>query len=269
MTQWKPTLVEDTARGIPKLNPTPLDEVATRGSDPWMYYARRDTHPSQPGWIYCKPSTPNDRAKFVRVGWVPLDQYGSFIYGQRGNTEVKDANGVMFGSSDENYRVFFQKGGAPVMPVDQVIAYGWHRQAPYANDDGTPMDFPQLAGLDIPEYQCLECNHAPYVATAHLRTHLLQTHQYSRIELNSYAQDSGVTWERRPNQHETPSTPAAAPAPTLTHVALLRLCCDECDFQTPADSKRPSQSLRMHQRKHASPVLAGVSEETTHGSTDL
>jgi|TARA_R110000824_G_scaffold10817_6_gene47363 hypothetical protein len=275
MTQWKPQYVPAAEQsGVPDLNPPPMETEGVRGSDPHIYMARRRSHPTQPGWIIPRDSTANQQAKYIKAGWEPLEQYGSFVYGQFGNDAVKDVNGVHFDSSKENYKVFFQRGGAPAMPVDQVIAYGWHLRPPYKG-----VVFPQLEGLNIPSFQCEECDHAPFVATTHLKIHLESTHNYTRMELTAYAKDIGISWERRVEEHEKPNLEKAEPFSSLGEITGPELneekpvseilSCDECDYQTNADHSRPSQALAMHQRKHASPapelVVAGVSEETTHG----
>jgi hypothetical protein len=252
MTDWRPKLVQNDQDGLPDLNAAPVQKAEQKGSDPWMYYARRANHPTEPGWIYTKDANSHHRAKYMKVGWVPLDQFGTFIYGQLGNDAIVDTNGNIFDSSRENYRVFFQNGGAAHMPVDQVISYGWHRRPPYRQ-----VTFPQLEGLTIPDFQCLECTHAPFVATAHLRTHLMQTHGYSRTELNVYAQDAGLTWERRVAEHEKASAKVPEAVADLTPTDPVPLTCDVCDWTTP-QGKKPIPSLRMHKRKHIeSPVLVG------------
>lgn len=268
MTQWKPKLIQDEQSGIPDLFPTETPAEGPRGSDPWMYYARRATHPTEPGWIFPRETTPNYRAKYMKAGWVPLDQFGTFVYGLWGNIAVQDVAGVHFDSSRENYRVFFQKNGAEHMPVDQVIAFGWHLDPPYKQ-----ITFPQLEGLEIPVFQCLDCNHAPFAASAHLRIHLLSTHNYSRTELNVYAEEAGLTWSRRHGDREiAPEAPVLPmPAIDLTPTTPTAMSCSECDFVTKSSSKRPKSSLRMHMRTHASPepelVAVGVSEETTQGGS--
>ncbi len=273
MTQWKPKFVPATEqRGLPDLNPPPLEVEGGGGTVPHIYYARRDTHPTQPGWIINRDSHPIQQAKYIKGGWTPREEFGSFVYGMFGNDQVKDANGVLFDSAKEPYRVFFQRGGAEHMPVDQVIAYGWHITPPYKG-----VKFPQVDNLDIPRFQCAECPHRPFVASIHLKTHLESTHKYTRMELIQYANDEDISWERRIEHHEqvaaAEAEPETFPDLNLSDDPVLEtetvLSCDDCDYTTPADSKQHKTALRMHRRIHASPepepVAAGVSEETTHG----
>ena len=99
----------------------------------------------------------------------------------------------------------------------------------------------------------MECDHAPFAATTHLRIHL-------RTELNVYAQDASLTWERRRGQHEVQAKPVEPPVVNLTPTVEPPLRCDECSYTTNPAKKQPAQALRMHKRTHVSPepVAAGV-----------
>ena len=234
-TQWQAPIEQKAAAPVPTMNPSELDakEVPT---DPSMYYRARADHPSMPGWILMKQAAPQNRARFVQYGWTPLDEFGTFIHAQKS----KDANGVKFNSTNHgNWRVLFQRGGASMFPVDQIVAYGWHLRPPFKE-----AVFPQMADVEVPEFLCPQCSKS-YPDATYLKTHLVSRHDYTRMEIVAYAKDSGITFERHG------ARPAPEPVPKvldMTTPPAERLSCDQCGFVTKEDSKRPKQSLSTHQR---------------------
>ena len=244
--QWQaPIPQNEGAGGIPTLNPSALD-VEKDPSDPSMYYRRRSDHPTQSNWIIMKSAQPANRAKFMKVGWVPLDEYGTFIHAQRST----DANGVAFDATREKWRVIFQRDGAKAFPLDQVIAYRWHARPPYKE-----VVFPQLEGVSVPQFDCPQCSWS-HVEASYLKTHLEVAHAYTRTEIVAYSKDSGIVFERRTAKPEEVKAPVVL---EMTSEPPSTLRCDQCDYETKTESKRPEQALRMHKRTHKLPALVGAS----------
>lgn len=114
------------------------------------------------GWIAAADDGGLELPKKMRMGYVPLDQYGRY-----GNNPYYAAH---------PFEPLFQAGGASEMPVDQVIANGFHLWPPAVPTCGKHVgmaghlahsnncwnhskvvEFPQLEGVDVPGPQ--ECEY--------------------------------------------------------------------------------------------------------------
>ena len=137
-----------------------------RGIKPTHQYYRQPN-----GWITMGVCTLLERARFQQKGWEPLDQYGRFDM-----AHVWSANNPLVS--------LFQMGGAKELPVDQVIAMGFHLKCPDVPTCGelitevhrhdkdcyrgaTPPAFPQLDGVTLPTpAQCRFCARDPFPTEA-------------------------------------------------------------------------------------------------------
>lgn len=109
-----------------------LQGQSNNGTKPSQYWAQPET-----GWICIQPSWPTEAA---------------YLY-ERGFRSLKDRFGVFFKKNDdgwdsilEPWRRIFQRNGADVFPVSQVLEHGWHRKPPYEG-----VTFPQLRELEPDE----------------------------------------------------------------------------------------------------------------------
>lgn len=248
-----PPPAEGEPGGPPSLYPSPQESVRP-DLNFFIYYQRPKRGHDDDGWIVPKPGWPNERAKWTKKGWIPLDQYGKFVPGE----DSRDVRNVKFSAFRESYRVFFQKGGAPAMPVSQIIAYGWHRRKPYRE-----VEFPQLEGVTWTDYLCPACATAPFNAALHLADHLTIRHKWSWADLREYGKSMGYDFTRSAGAVSKPAVPQPAPPPVMDMTPIEApndLTCSECGWRPAPTNKRPVQAVNLHRRNaHKSAALAAVS----------
>ena len=148
------------------------------------------------GWIVTAPIWPTFRGDMEYKGCVHLPQYGAFTIDQPWGVPNKDARGARFNSAIEPWRVIFQKGGAKEFPVEQVIAFRWHINPPYAE-----VTFPQLEDVEVHDLWCPECENVVFSALSEkgavdqLRRHLTagkdNAHSYKPTDLLAL----GTQWD--------------------------------------------------------------------------
>ena len=224
----------------PSLFPT-VAEVSASELNFFIYFRKPD------GWIVAAPGWPQEYAKRLRQGYTPLPQYGSFVPGHKS----RDSRGLAFSAAREGWRVGFQKGGADFareFPVAQIVAYNWHLTPPYRE-----VDFPQIAGMDIPAYECPECVRPPLPTTQTLATHLRVGHDYSRVDLREYGKEVGIEFSARSDRQVAAELEAHQIAElTAAQTSVDReYGCDQCDWAPPLGVKDKDKSKAAHVRfKH-------------------
>ena len=162
--------------------------------------------------------------------------------------------------------MIFQLGGAKEFPVEQIIAYRWHVRPPYRE-----VQFPQLAGVEITNYGCPECEKGifasvnPSEAAQMLRTHLTSAidaqHRYSPTDLTSLGKEWGIDFDsarmgRRSVRVERPEEPQVSEPLVLTKAKEYK--CLACGFTPAEDNKRPWLALSNH--KCSSLVPSGTAQ---------
>lgn len=85
-------------------------DIAVRGGDAHCYYRLPD------GTVELASANPNERLKFMDMGYTPLLQYGTFIWGPH--------------LVDRPYDVLLQRGGAKELSAEQVLSFGWSHSPP-------------------------------------------------------------------------------------------------------------------------------------------
>lgn len=152
----------------PSLYPEVAEVKTPPGRGEHGYYRKAGN-----GWIVTAPIWHTFRADMEYKGCEFLPRYGAFTIDQPWGTPNKDATGARFNSALEPWRIIFQKGGAKEFPVEQVIAFRWHINSPYAE-----VKFPQLEGVEVHDLWCPECESVVFSALSErgavdqLRRHL-------------------------------------------------------------------------------------------------
>ena len=170
------------AVSAPTLYPE-IPEVATPpGHGEHGYYRRPD------GWIITGGIWSTFRRDFEFKGCQFLPQYGAFTIDSVWGTPNKDARSMPFNTAAEPWRIIFQKGGAKEFPVEQIIGFRWHINAPYAE-----VTFPQMEGIEVHDLWCPECEDTVFSALTErgavdqLRRHLTSgrnnAHSYRPTDL--------------------------------------------------------------------------------------
>jgi hypothetical protein len=181
----------------PSLYPEAFEAQVAPGKGQHGYYKKAD------GWVVVASTTPSNRRDYEYKGFVYLHQYGEFTNGSaqpRAASRERDARGNPWNPALEPWRLIFQRGGAKEFPIDQIIEYRWHIRPPYKE-----VTFPQLAGLEITNYGCPECDKGvfaslnPREAAIQLRTHLTSgvngSHSYTPTDLRSLGQEWDIDFE--------------------------------------------------------------------------
>src|SRR3990172_7777242 len=187
----------------PTLYPEPIEVAAPPGRGRHGYYPRPEDGGLASGWIVIAATTPSNRADYEYKAFTRLPAYGEFANGSaqpRALPKEKDARGHPWNPALEPWRLIFQLNGAKEFPVSQIIAYRWHIRPPYRE-----VVFPQLAGAEITNYGCPECDKGifsslnPAEAAAQLRTHLTSAvdsqHKYSPADLAALGKDWDIDFD--------------------------------------------------------------------------
>ena len=181
----------------PTLYPEPIEAHAPPGRGRHGYYRKTN------GWIGVGSTTPSNRADYEYKGFTFLSRYAEFTNGSaqpRAVARERDAKGNPWNPALEPWRLIFQLGGAHEFPVEQIIAYRWHIRPPYRE-----VKFPQLAGVEITNYGCPECDKGvfssvnPREAAIQLRTHLTSRsngqHSYTPADLRELGKEWDIDFE--------------------------------------------------------------------------
>lgn len=259
----------------PTLYPEPIDAVAPPGKGRHGYYKRIEDGGLASGWIIMAATSPSNRRDSEYKGFRFLPQYGEFANGSaqpRAKAQERDARGNPWNPALEPWRLIFQLDGAKEFPTEQIIAYHWHIRPPYRE-----VSFPQLAGIEITNYGCPECEKGlfssvnPAEAAQMLRTHLTSgidaQHKYTPVDLTSLGKEWGIDFDsarmgRRTVTFEQPEEVVAREIPNLTKTAK-EYRCQACGYEPPG--KSPWLALRNHKCNSVggNTALKGATDDTT------
>lgn len=231
----------------PSLYPEPYDAPEPPGRGRHGYYKKPD------GWIVVAATTPSNRRDYEYKGFIYLPQYGEFVNGSaqpRAAAKERDARGNPWNPALEPWRLIFQRGGAKEFPVDQIIAYRWHIHPPYRE-----VQFPQLAGNEITNYGCPECDKGifssvnPREAALMLRTHLTSAidgqHKYTPADLNALGKEWGIDFESaRAGRRSVTTVAGVQEEPIDVTPATKEYRCQACGYEP--TGKAPWLALRNH-----------------------
>ena len=236
------------------------------------YYRKKN------GWIITgNVGTPANKSSYEIQGAIYLNLYGFWRPGSadgQAKPEERDRNGTPWNPAIEPWRRIFQEGGANEFPVDQIVAYGWHRRPPYRE-----VTFPQLQGVAVFDLPCPECDRifgslnereTAQMLKTHLTSRTNTSHSYTPTDLRELGKEWNLDFESARTRareqvvvkEEIPSletTEIVAPVmiptdddPPSERVSSLMSMepqfCPDCDWQSPPESKRPVFSLFQHRR---------------------
>lgn len=136
-------------QGAPSTNRN-INDIYWRKPDGWITVG-----PNAQSGVDGRPLTAQSDTK-RRLGWEPLIQY-SFtdrVSDKTGQRDTIELTTDRLNTPDKFYW-FFVNGGAPLFPIDQIVAYHWHITPPFELPKTV---FPQLDEYDVPEpHHCPAC----------------------------------------------------------------------------------------------------------------
>ena len=240
-------------REPPPLFAEPFQAAVMPGKGLHGYWRRPDN-----GWITVAAAFMPNREHYESKGMVYLSQYGQFKPGGPEDTVGPDVDdkGNPWNPAAEPWKRILQRGGAKEFPLEQIIAFRWHVAPPYKG-----IDFPQLHGADITDYQCPECDRGvyssqnPQEAARLLRVHLTSgindQHRYRIEDLSALGRECGIDFGarrvgRRPVVASALSMPEEPDLEPGTLRVLADFKCDWCDWAPLATNKSPANARRFH-----------------------
>ena len=220
------------------------------GAGDQIIYYRRPRSGEDAGWIVYGDSLSGTKLRdYVKRGFEPLMKYGVINSAGRDTRTFGDkshpADTTMTTARYIWEAILNHPDGPAEFPVDQIIAFRWHRP------DNCPVPdayFPQLVGKRLREYQCPErCGRAPFVEVdgsggiAILRQHLRIMHRWDQANLQAYGERVGIDFNRADVQEFGVAEMAYGSAEEV-------LTCERCgqEFR----GKLAPAHLGRHQKSH-------------------
>jgi hypothetical protein len=219
----------------------PEGEMAIRAGRGSKYekhiYYRRPQKGEEAGWIIVAASVGGSvLTDLSKRGFEPLWKYG----------QLKD------GETNKWKQILSHPDGPAEFPADQVMTFRWYKP----EDCPIPgVNFPQLQGHKIIEYQCPECSRPAFVAMdgvggiEHLARHLRLIHSWDRPSLVKYGEEAGVNFDAIYSHvqrvHEFGEEPTTTPEEA--NAVLGAFDCG-CGWKPKPRAKRPEAALRMHKQ---------------------
>ena len=203
---------------------------------------------------------------FLDRGFEPLRKYGDVtqFHGTNEDGKPKRDPAGIWGP------ILRHKDGPAEFSAEQIITARWYKES----DLPVPgVKWPQLRGVQIKEYQCPQCNRAPFVSaigadgeplsigdgTIGLANHLgTSGHQWDRLSLMSYGEKVGIDFNAIGTavavvdyayDEKVQTEPEPEPDFSVEDgLAAQSFVCD-CGWDK-AKPENPAQSLALHQRMH-------------------
>lgn len=174
--------------------------VARHKHEKVIYYRKPQSYPAvkgrrprpalEAGWIVIGDSNQSARDVQLQKGHVPLAGYG-FIHDDDPNYQEYGNLGPLLWHPG-NRRAGLVPG-AHLFPVEQIKANRWYDADLYPELVGK---FPQLAGVEITEYPCPDCQRPAYHDAMDLGLHLRNSHNYDRTDLIALGKELGISFAR-------------------------------------------------------------------------
>lgn len=258
--QWKQ---RRDAAGTPTGNRN-INDIYWRKNDGWITVG-----PNAQVGMDGRPLTAQAETK-RRYGWEPLIEY-SFTDRVSDKTGLRDTIELTqdrLGTHDKFYW-FFVNGGAPLFPIEQIVAYHWHITPPF----GLPKSvFPQLDEWEVPEpHYCPACQGPIKNSTQEVVQHLMVQHQMNLQQVRGLQETTndfldkptgpaGLAIRRKAQAIERQAVaagavPTAMPSPDLPKPSLN--ICNECGELIEGTD---SFAKARHNKRHDKPVEEIVPE---------
>ena len=160
-----------------------------------IYYRKPITGGDEDGWIVWGDSESGTKLRDRAIlGFTPLFKYG--IITCYLDSELKQPDPASVWGP-----ILRHPDGPAEFPVDQVVTYRWHTDPPIPG-----LQFPQLSGMKITQYQCPECSRAPFgelkrdgevvlSAIKGLGSHLTIMHKWDRLALLRWGDRVGIDFD--------------------------------------------------------------------------
>ncbi len=246
--QWKQ---RRDAAGTPTGNRN-INDIYWRKNDGWITVG-----PNAQVGMDGRPLTAQAETK-RRYGWEPLVEY-SFTDRVSDKTGLRDTIELTQDrlATPDKFYWFFVNGGAPLFPIEQIVAHHWHITPPF----GLPKSvFPQLDEWEVPEpHYCPACNRSMLNSVQEVETHLLVQHQMNTQQIRGLQEAShgfrdkaagapGLAIKRKVRAIEkqveaSDARPAVAPSPDLPQPRLI--ICNECGESFP-DGLAKARHMKKH-----------------------
>ena len=246
-----------------------INDIYWRKPDGWITVG-----PNAQSGIDGKPLTAQSETK-RRMGWEPLIEYSftdrvSDKTGQRDTIELT-ADRL---STPDKFYWFFVNGGAPLFPIDQIVAYHWHLKPPF----GLPKSvFPQLLEWDVPEpYYCPACSPGMPAKNSpqEVVQHLMVQHQMNLQQVRGLQEttddfrakavgSAGLAIRRKAQAIEKQAVaagvhPTLQPSPDLPQPRLI--ICDLCGERFD-DGLAKARHMKVHKQDQPGIETVDAGEE--------
>jgi hypothetical protein len=253
------------AQGAPTTNRN-INDIYWRKADGWITVG-----PNAQLGVDGRPLTAQSETK-KRYGWEPLIQY-SFtdrVSDKTGQRDTIELTADRLGTPDKFYW-FFVNGGAPLFPIDQIVAYHWHIKPPF----GLPKTvFPQLDEYDVPEpHYCPACAPGSPIKNSpeEVVKHLMVQHQMNLQQVRELQTATGSFRDqpigaaglaiRRKAQGIEKQAVAAGVVPTATPSTDLPkprlIICDQCGDRFDDGLAKARHMKKEHPKPSGEIVSAG------------
>ena len=130
-------------------------------------------HTQELGWVVLGPAMSQHTAveyfQYQRSKHAePLDKYGTYVTGKASVGSDKSKYNVVE-SGYYRFEPLIEQNGFYEMPIDQMIAYNWHRYPAIVKY------VPELA--DVEDFSCTYCEGRRFTNPEHLRVHISAKHE--------------------------------------------------------------------------------------------
>ena len=235
-------------------------------------YFRKPLVGKEPGWIaVCQYRGGANLEHFLDREFQPLRKYGDVTQFLDEDCKVPDPGGI-WGP------ILRHPDGPAEFPAEQVVTARWYKSEVCP----VPVDWKQLAGVKITQYQCPQCNREPFVSAMRdgkplaigdgvvgLAKELQNAHSWDRLSVMAYGEKVGIDFnsvgtptdvieyvyeEKAQTEPETQVDieDAISQAPLAaedSQVAMEPLKC-ACGWEVREDSKNPTSSMSTHKNVH-------------------
>ena len=156
----------------------------------------------QAHWIGWGDTQQSAQLAKMQRGWIPLPKYGYVDRKPREDGpdtafEIYGAWGIILCHPD----------GPAEFPADQIITFRWYKEEnlrmslnqnipPTLKVKNGLVQWPQLRGMTITDYDCPECHNVQRHKTVDLAYHLRISHGYDRADVIAFGNQLGINFEK-------------------------------------------------------------------------